>query len=68
MGKVTSVTEHDAVIAARIREAGLRAKAEADMRRAGRQSSSMPKERGGTEGPEPTRFGDWERNGLVSDF
>ena len=25
-------------------------------------------ERGGPKGPEPTRFGDWERNGRVSDF
>ncbi len=23
---------------------------------------------GGPEGPEPTRYGDWERNGRVSDF
>ncbi len=28
----------------------------------------MPKEIGGPEGPEPTRFGDWERKGRVSDF
>lgn len=29
---------------------------------------SMPKEVGGPAGPEPTRFGDWERKGRVSDF
>jgi hypothetical protein len=23
---------------------------------------------GGTEGPEPTRYGDWENKGIVSDF
>ncbi len=28
----------------------------------------MPKEVGGPSGPEPTRFGDWERKGRVSDF
>ena len=28
----------------------------------------MPKELGGPAGPEPTRFGDWERKGRVSDF
>lgn len=28
----------------------------------------MPKEYGGPTGPEPTRYGDWERNGKVSDF
>jgi len=28
----------------------------------------MPKEIGGREGPEPTRFGDWEKNGRCIDF
>jgi len=27
-----------------------------------------PKELGGPKGPEPTRYGDWERNGRCSDF
>jgi hypothetical protein len=27
-----------------------------------------PKEIGGPPGPEPTRYGDWERKGRVSDF
>lgn len=27
-----------------------------------------PKEIGGRQGPEPTRFGDWENNGIASDF
>jgi hypothetical protein len=27
-----------------------------------------PKEIGGPKGPEPTRYGDWEVNGRVSDF
>lgn len=26
------------------------------------------KEIGGPEGPEPTRYGDWERNGICYDF
>ena len=26
------------------------------------------KEIGGRDGPEPTRFGDWEKKGIVSDF
>jgi hypothetical protein len=30
--------------------------------------AKMPKEIGGPAGPEPTRFGDWERKGRVSDF
>ncbi len=27
-----------------------------------------PKEIGGPAGPEPTRYGDWERNGICYDF
>jgi hypothetical protein len=27
-----------------------------------------PKEIGGPKGPEPTRFGDWEKNGRCIDF
>lgn len=30
--------------------------------------SDRPKEKGGPEGPEPTRYGDWDINGLTSDF
>ena len=26
------------------------------------------KEIGGADGPEPTRFGDWEKKGITSDF
>ncbi len=26
------------------------------------------KEIGGRKGPEPTRYGDWENNGIASDF
>ena len=29
---------------------------------------ALPKEIGGPRGPEPTRYGDWEHNGRVSDF
>jgi hypothetical protein len=28
----------------------------------------MPKEIGGPPGPEPTRYGDWQFNGRVTDF
>lgn len=27
-----------------------------------------PGEQGGPKGPEPTRYGDWERKGIASDF
>lgn len=32
------------------------------------KSSAKPKEIGGPKGPEPTRFGDWEKNGRCIDF
>ena len=32
------------------------------------ERANMPKEVGGPSGPEPTRYGDWERNGICSDF
>lgn len=28
----------------------------------------LPKEVGGTSGPEPTRYGDWEHKGRCTDF
>jgi hypothetical protein len=58
----------EAEVAARIKAAGERAKAEADARRTQRPKQPLPKEIGGPDGPEPTRYGDWERKGLVSDF
>ncbi len=33
-----------------------------------KREKQQPREIGGPEGPEPTRYGDWERNGRVSDF
>lgn len=33
-----------------------------------RPQPQPPGERGGPKGPEPTRFGDWEKNGRCSDF
>jgi len=34
----------------------------------GRESEMLPREIGGREGPEPTRFGDWEKSGRCIDF
>lgn len=31
-------------------------------------ATKAPEEFGGPQGPEPTRFGDWERNGRCTDF
>jgi hypothetical protein len=50
--------------------AGERALAEAAQRRAeiNRKAAERAKEVGGPSGPEPTRYGDWEKKGLTSDF
>lgn len=32
------------------------------------ENNKQDQEIGGPKGPEPTRFGDWERNGRCSDF
>jgi hypothetical protein len=47
-----------------------RARAEAAARRAEQERAARdrPKEIQGRDGPEPTRYGDWEINGLTSDF
>ncbi len=50
--------------------AAQRALAEAAARRAerDRHPADSPEEIAGRGGPEPTRYGDWEINGLISDF
>jgi len=55
-------------IAERIRLAGERARAEAEARRAAAKPEQLPKEVNGPSGPEPTRYGDWEKKGIASDF
>ncbi len=52
----------------RIREAAARALEEAEERRRLAATADLPEERGGRAGPEPTRYGDWEKNGIASDF
>ena len=32
------------------------------------QPDRLPAEHGGPPGPEPTRYGDWEKNGRCTDF
>ena len=45
-----------------------RALAEAEARRRAKKENELPEEVGGRDGPEPTRFGDWEKNGIAIDF
>jgi len=43
-------------------------KAGAAKAEAAKEPAKRPREIGGPSGLEPTRYGDWERNGRVSDF
>ena len=50
-----------------------RALAEAEQRRRGQASDAAAKqgavsEVGGRDGPDPVRYGDWEKGGIASDF
>ena len=47
--------------------AARRALEEAEARRQAEAAAAAP-EQGGPRGPEPTRFGDWERKGIAVDF
>lgn len=48
--------------------AALRALAEAEERRKAAKDAALPTELGGRNGPEPVRYGDWEKKGLAIDF
>jgi hypothetical protein len=45
-----------------------RALAEAEARRKKAGAPDLPTELGGRDGPEPVRYGDWEKKGLAIDF
>ncbi len=53
---------------ARIADAATRALQEAAARKAVDKSLNLPTELGGRDGPEPIRYGDWEKKGIASDF
>ena len=44
------------------------AQATADKPETGKSQVTKPKEIGGPKGPEPTRYGDWEKKGRCIDF
>ena len=48
--------------------AARRALEEAEARRKAAPPADMPVELGGRDGPEPVRYGDWEKKGLAVDF
>ena len=42
--------------------------AEARRREVGKNAGKRPAEKGGHDGPDPVRYGDWEKDGIISDF
>lgn len=48
--------------------AALRALDEAEARRRAAAPVELPPELGGRDGPEPVRYGDWEKKGIAIDF
>lgn len=48
--------------------AAQRALAEAEERRKQANAQALPPELGGRDGPEPVRYGDWEKKGIAIDF
>jgi hypothetical protein len=62
-----SALDDDEALQRKRKEAAERALAEAEERRK-QNAPELPKELGRRKGPEPTRYGDWEKKGIVSDF
>ncbi len=64
--------EHGPTAERTLSPAAARALAEADERRrtlqAKAEADAAPTEVGGRAGPDPARYGDWEKGGIVSDF
>jgi hypothetical protein len=69
---LTPMAEHDLDLGAAPGKAltpeAHRALEEAAARRAAAAPQALPPEEGGRDGPDPTRFGDWEKKGLAVDF
>ncbi len=69
----TSGTQDGGQVRPELTPAAERALAEAEARRKRqleqeRKAAGQAAEEGGPSGPEPTRFGDWERKGIAYDF
>ena len=63
------MSEHPQPDQADLPPAARRALAEAEERRkAAAAAQPLPLEYGGRDGPEPVRYGDYEKNGLAVDF
>jgi hypothetical protein len=73
MADGTGDKKEEAAVRPDLPPAAQRALAEAEERRkaaklAEEAAGPKPKEVNGPKGPEPTRYGDWEKKGIASDF
>ncbi|MGF1551217.1 MAG: DUF1674 domain-containing protein [Paracoccaceae bacterium] len=66
--RATGGRDDDDARAERLRAAAARALAEAEARRREAEAPALPREIGGRDGPEPVRYGDWEKKGIAYDF
>lgn len=67
--KLPELSAEETARRAALPEAARRALEEADLRKAKSASEpELPPELGGRDGPEPVRFGDWEKKGIAIDF
>jgi hypothetical protein len=66
----TGASKDSAAGAKKLSPAAARALAEAEARRAAidRKTTDRPFELPTREGPDPARYGDWEKKGIASDF
>lgn len=62
------VTDQVAGLRQDLPPAAQRALAEAAERRAKAKDNDQPVELGGRDGPDPSRYGDWEKKGIAIDF
>lgn len=62
------LSAEEAARRAALPEPARRALEEADARKAKDKGDALPVELGGRDGPEPVRYGDWEKKGIAIDF
>jgi hypothetical protein len=68
--RTTPQTQEPAPSPKRLTPEAERALAEAEERRRERDAAAQEPavEKGGQAGPDPVRYGDWEKGGIISDF
>ena len=58
----------DKIVEERVKLGAERSLMEANERKKNAKKTTNSKELGGRDGPDPTRYGDWEKKGIAIDF